>query len=143
MLQRLDVLQCHSLLLLTVDGWILFAARFFRLFSYGCLGVSLYLYLIARDLDEFDVGVLFSFTLMGDLVVTFILTTSADAWGRRRTLIVGGLLKLFAGVAFAFTGNIFVLVLAGTLGVITPTGAIDIIVSGGALPYRGGLMLRW
>lgn len=89
----------------------------------------MYLYLIARDLDEFDVGVLFTFTLIGDLVVTFILTTSADAWGRRRTLIVGGLLKLFAGVAFAFTGNIFVLVLAGTLGVITPTGAIDVIVS--------------
>src|SRR5262249_15324132 len=42
--------------------------------------------------------------------------------GRRRMLIVGAILMAGAGLAFAFTHHVLFLVLAGTIGVISPSG---------------------
>ena len=107
---------------LTRDGLLLFATRFIRLFSYGFLSVGLLLYLTSLGYTQLQIGALFTGTLVGDLVITFYLTTTADSWGRKNTLIVGALLKIFAGVIFALTDNFLLLLAAGTLGVISPTG---------------------
>ena len=107
---------------LTRDGYVLFATRFVRLFSYGFLSVGLLLYLTSLGYSQMQIGALFTGTLVGDLLITFYLTTTADSWGRKNTLIVGAILKIFAGVVFSLTDNFFLLLLAGTLGVISPTG---------------------
>ena len=107
---------------LTRDGVLLFGTRFIRLFSYGFLSVGLLLYLTSLGYSQLQIGALFTGTLVGDLLITFYLTTTADSWGRKNTLIVGALLKIFAGVIFALTDNFLLLLAAGTLGVISPTG---------------------
>jgi MFS family permease len=107
---------------LTGDGWLLFLTRFLRLFAYGSLSVVLVFYLVSLGLTESQTGLLLSLTLAGDVVVSLFLTTRADRIGRRRMLIVGALLMAGAGVAFASTGNFFLLVVAGTIGVISPSG---------------------
>lgn len=104
------------------DGYILFVTRFVRLFSYGFISVALFLYLVEVGLQQMDIGILFTLTLIGDLLVSFLLTTKADSFGRRKTLIIGALLKLGAGVTFAYTNNFYLLLLSATIGVITPTG---------------------
>jgi MFS family permease len=96
--------------------------RFTRLFAYGSLSVILVLYLVALGLNESQTGLLLSLTLAGDVVVSLFLTTWADRIGRRRMLVVGAALMAGAGVAFACTHNFFFLVLAGTIGVISPSG---------------------
>src|SRR4029077_13761041 len=50
------------------------------------------------------------------------LTTRADRIGRRRMLIAGAILMAAAGLAFASTRNFFFLIIAGTIGVISPSG---------------------
>lgn len=107
---------------LQADGGILFLTRFFRMFSYGALSVVLYLYLRELDFSEIEIGILFTGTLLGDLLITFLLTTMADDFGRQKTLIVGGLLKLFAGICFSFFTSFAPLLIAGIVGVVTPTG---------------------
>ena len=107
---------------LDADGRLLFATRFVRLFAYGALSVVLVLYLVGLGLTEFDTGLLLTSTLLGDTVVSLYLTTRADRIGRRRMLIVGACLMAAAGIAFAFTRQMWMLVLAGTLGVISPSG---------------------
>src|SRR6202158_5010639 len=107
---------------LTRDGWLLFFTRFMRLFAYGSLSVVLVFYLIAVGLSEFQVGILLTLTLAGDVVVSLYLTTRADRIGRRRMLIVGAILMAAAGVAFACTHNLVLLIIAGTIGVISPSG---------------------
>jgi len=107
---------------LTVDGWLLFLTRFFRLFAYGSLSVVLVFYLVSLGLTESQTGLLLSLTLAGDVVVSLFLTTRADRIGRRRMLIVGALLMAGAGLAFAGTHNFLLLVVAGTIGVISPSG---------------------
>jgi len=107
---------------LTRDGWLLFLTRFVRLFAYGSLSVVLVFYLIGLGLSESQTGLLLTLTLAGDTVVSLYLTTRADRIGRRRMLFVGAILMAAAGLAFAFTRNFLLLILAGTIGVISPSG---------------------
>src|SRR5712691_5503189 len=107
---------------LTRDGWLLFATRFVRLFAYGSLSVVLVFYLLGIGLSEPQTGLLLTLTLVGDTVVSLVLTTRADRIGRRRMLLVGAVLMTAAGLVFASTTTLWVLILAGTVGVISPSG---------------------
>ena len=107
---------------LDADGRLLFATRFVRLFAYGGLSVVLVLYLVGLGLGEADTGVLLTATLLGDTLVSLYLTTQADRVGRRRMLLIGTALMVAAGLAFAFTRQMWLLVVAGTIGVISPSG---------------------
>jgi MFS family permease len=104
------------------DGLLLFVTRFIRLFAYGALSVVLVLYLVGLGLSEADTGILLTATLLGDTLISLVLTTQADRIGRRRMLTIGALLMTAAGVAFAFTHDMWLLVVAGTIGVISPSG---------------------
>jgi MFS family permease len=104
------------------DGRLLFAMRTVRMFAYGFLAVVLVLYLAAAGLDPLAIGLVLTLTLIGDTIISLWLTTNADRFGRRRTLIVGSALMIVAGIAFAFTSWVPLLILAGAIGVISPTG---------------------
>jgi MFS family permease len=113
----------------TRDAWLLFAARAVRMSGYGAIGVVLVLYLSALGLEPGAIGVLLTLTLVGDTLISLWLTTHADRIGRRRTLVIGALLMAAAGVVFAVGGSIggpasfAILLLAATIGVISPSGA--------------------
>ncbi len=107
---------------LTRDGYLLFVTRFLRLFAYGSLSVVLVFYLIGLGLNASQTGFLLTLTLVGDTVISLYLTTRADRVGRRRMLIVGAILMAAAGLAFACTHNLVLLIIAGTIGVISPSG---------------------
>jgi MFS family permease len=107
---------------LSPDARLLFATRFIRLFAYGALSVVLVLYLVGLGLSESDTGLLLTATLLGDTLVSLYLTTQADRLGRRRMLIAGAALMAAAGIAFAFTRQMWLLVVAGTIGVVSPSG---------------------
>jgi len=101
---------------------LLFSTRIIRLFCYGFLSVVLALYLAQVGLSEKTIGLLFTLTLAGDAGVTLWLTTSADRFGRRRTLIIGALLMAGAGLVFILTRNPLLLMAAAIIGVISPSG---------------------
>ena len=102
------------------DIRILFSTRIIRLFCYGFLSVVLALYLSETGLTETQIGLLFTLTLAGDAVITLWLTTSADRFGRKRTLMLGALLMAGAGIIFVATQEYIVLICAAILGVISP-----------------------
>src|SRR5512133_3827068 len=105
-----------------LDITLLFSTRIIRLFCYGFLSVILALYLAETGLTEKQIGLLFTFTLAGDAVISLWLTTSADRFGRKRTLILGALLMAGAGVAFVLARNLILLIIAAVIGVISPSG---------------------
>ena len=111
-----------TLKVLSRDGWLLFVTRFTRLFAYGSLSVILVFYLIGLGLTSAQAGLVLTLTLVGDVVVSLYLTTRADRIGRRQMLIAGSILMAAAGLAFACTSNLIFLILAGTIGVISPSG---------------------
>ncbi len=104
------------------DGRMLFATRLARLFGYGFVSVILVFYLKAVKLSDAEIGWLFALTLVGDIGVSLWLTTTADRFGRRRTLVISALLMVGAGVVFALTKNFVLLLAAATVGVISLSG---------------------
>jgi len=102
--------------------FFLFTTRILRLFGYGFLSVVLALYLSKSGFTDALMGILFSLTLVGDAGISLLLTTTADRFGRKKTLIIGALLMMAAGLVFILTSNPLLLILAAIIGVISPSG---------------------
>jgi MFS family permease len=111
-----------SLTNLSTDGYILFGTRLVRMFAYGFLSVVLVLYLAQLGLSESLIGLLLSLALAGDAAISLWMTTSADRFGRRRVLMIGAGLMLFAALLFALTDRVVLLLVAAIIGVISPSG---------------------
>ena len=92
------------------------------MFAYGMLAVILALYLERIGLNKGAIGVLFAFTMLGDTLMSLFLTTRADRFGRKKTLVIGAFLMLGASVVFALTSWVWLLVIAATVGVLSPSG---------------------
>jgi MFS family permease len=118
----LNLPETHALRALTRDGRLLFTTRIARLFAYGFLSVALALYLAELGLSERQIGALFTATLIGDAVISLGIASVADRIGRRRMLIVGAGLMVFAGVMFALTRHPALLTVAAIIGTISPSG---------------------
>jgi MFS family permease len=108
--------------IITTDDFILFGTRVARMFAYGLLSVVLVLYLSELGFNEVVIGGLLSLTLIGDSVISLTMTTTADRFGRRRMLVFGASLMLFAGTLFAFTTSLPLLLIAAIVGVVSPSG---------------------
>jgi MFS family permease len=104
------------------DGYLLFATRIARLFAYGFLSVVLALFLSQAGFSTPQIGLLLTLTLLGDTLISLWITTHADRIGRKRMLLLGAGLMFLAGIVFALTRNYVFLVLAATIGVISPSG---------------------
>jgi MFS family permease len=102
--------------------WLLFYTRSLRLFAYGFLSVILVLYLVEVGLSEQEIGLLLTMTLLGDTGISLWISTRADRIGRKPMLIAGAALMLLGGLVFAVTSNFLLLLLAATIGVVSPSG---------------------
>jgi MFS family permease len=85
------------------------------------LSVILDLYLDAIGLGTTVIAWIFTAVLTGGAVVTILITTAADTFGRKQVLILGALLMALAGCVFALTRNPLVLTLAAVFGTISPS----------------------
>jgi len=104
------------------DRALVFATRAVRMFGYGLVSVVLVLYLAAIGLSGAAIGIVLTLTLLGDAAVSLWLTTHADRVGRRRVLLAGALLMVAAAAGFAASTWLPVIVVAATVGVISPSG---------------------
>lgn len=92
------------------------------MFAYGLASVVLVLHLSASGFGEARIGLLLTLALLGDTALSLVLTTRADRFGRRRMLVASAALMVVAGAAFATTDSFLLLVLAATVGVVSPSG---------------------
>jgi MFS family permease len=115
----------------SMDFSLLFLTRILRMFSYGAITVVFMIDLLYRfqildgftpDTSALYVNILLGGILVGEFFTSLWLTTNADRVGRQRTLLIGSALKVGAGLVFATSDRLGVLLLAGILGVISPNG---------------------
>lgn len=102
------------------DVKLLCAQRFVRLFAYGSSTLILASYLSALHISDDRIGLFMTLTLVGDMVISFLLTLFADAMGRKAVLALGSILMTGSGVTFGLFGNYWILLGAAVLGVISP-----------------------
>jgi MFS family permease len=104
------------------DTKLLCVQRFVRLFAYGSSFLILVDFLSHKDFSDAQIGLFMSFTMFGDVVISFILTQITDQVGRRRILVLGAGLMTASGLAFALVKNYWLLLFASVIGVISPSG---------------------
>lgn len=102
------------------DTKVLCLQRLVRLFAYGGSTLILVLFLSSLGNSDEKIGLFMTLTLLGDVVISLILTVIADRIGRRRMLGLGSLLMALSGIIFATCTNFWVLVAASVVGVISP-----------------------
>jgi len=121
LLRRLATeLGVFSILHSSRDTKLLCLQRFIRLFAYGTSTLILALYLSSLGFSDARIGLFMTLTLLGDVLISFLLTLVADGLGRRNILILGAFLMVASGAVFAVSGNYWVLLAASILGVISP-----------------------
>jgi hypothetical protein len=92
------------LLSLPANGAVLFVTRCIRLFAYGAFGFCLALYLQQLGLSDTEIGTVFSMTLLGHVVFSWLITRYADhGLGRKRSLVVSSLFMALAGTPARFS----------------------------------------
>lgn len=104
------------------DTKILCLQRAVRLFAYGASFLILAHFLSGLDISDDRVGLFMTLTLLGDTLVSTLLTAITDKVGRRRVLAAGALLMTASGLVFCLSDNYWILVLASVVGVISPSG---------------------
>ena len=115
-----EELGVYSILRSSRDTKLLCLQRFTRLFAYGASTLILALYLSSLGSSDARIGLFMTLTLLGDVVISFLLTLVADGLGRRRILALGAALMSASGLVFAVSGNYWILVAASIFGVISP-----------------------
>ncbi|GAX78616.1 hypothetical protein CEUSTIGMA_g6055.t1 [Chlamydomonas eustigma] len=106
------------------DAVLLFCARCIRMFAFGSTGVILALYLREVGLSDQQMGLLLYMTLVGDALISLVVTVCADDFGRRKTMLLGCLLKLLGAIILAYVHGpqFWLLAFGATVGVISPSG---------------------
>lgn len=84
--------------------------------------IILALHLARRGISAGEMGLLFTLALLTDAALTLVLSTRADKWGRRRTLVLSGFLMTLSGVMLVVGESWWVVLLGITIGVISPGG---------------------
>jgi MFS family permease len=83
----------------------------------------LVLYLAELKYTDREIGAIFTFTLFGDSIISLLLTTHADKYGRRNCLIAGSAVAVVTSILFITqASHVTILLLSATLGVISPSG---------------------
>lgn len=104
------------------DVYIIIFTRYIRLFAYGVVALILALFFQEQGFSDEQIGMFMTLTLLGDVIVSLLLTLVADNLGRRRTLFLGAVSMAISGAVFASTSNYVALLVAAIIGVISPSG---------------------
>jgi predicted MFS family arabinose efflux permease len=120
LVKALEELGLVSLWSSTLDVKLLCTQRFVRLFAYGGSTLILVAYLEQLEVSKQKIGLFMTLTLIGDTVISLVLTLFADGLGRKSILALGAGLMAMSGVVFALSGNYWVLLVAAIVGVISP-----------------------
>jgi MFS family permease len=91
--------------------------------AYGTNSLILALFFSALKFSDFYIGLFMTLTLLGDVLLSLLLTLVADRVGRRRVLFLGSFLMVLSGAVFALCENFWILLIAAVFGVISATGS--------------------
>jgi MFS family permease len=118
-----DFLGITSLNSIGRDAYIIITLRSLRMFTAGIPSLILALFFASLDFPDSRIGVFMTLTLLGDVMLSLLLTLVADKLGRRRILFMGSIMMAGSGVVFALSESFWILLIAAVFGIISVTGA--------------------
>lgn len=104
------------------DLIILFVAKSLRTFGFGYVSVAIALYLAAQGFSSWQIGGIFSATLIEDAIFTALVSAIAYKFGVRNLLMIAPGFIVFAGALLALSNNFWLLAIGAVMGIISPAG---------------------
>lgn len=104
------------------DLGILFFVRFIRAIAFGFAAVLVGIYLQARHVDPFQIGLIIAVGFAAAAIAGLLAANAQAAIGRRRTLAATGVLMLVSGLLFAFGDSFWFFTLAALTGMLGVAG---------------------
>lgn len=105
------------------DGKLILSARISRTFAYGFLSIIIGIYLKLNGFSEIQIGLVLSATLVNSVIFTLLASFYADRIGRKKILIIYGILMGVSGAIFFATNSFVALIIAALIGTINVTGS--------------------
>jgi MFS family permease len=118
-----DFLGITSLNSVGRDAYIIITLRSLRMFTAGIPSLILALFFASLNFPDSRIGIFMTLTLLGDVMLSLLLTLVADKLGRRRILFMGSVMMAGSGVVFALSESFWILLIAAVFGIISVTGA--------------------
>lgn len=85
------------------DFFLLFLTKALRMASYGMIAIVMIKNLQLKNFTGEEIGTIQFAVILGDIIISFLLTRSADKFGRKNTLIIGAILKIVTGIMYAYS----------------------------------------
>lgn len=114
--------ELETLRSLSPDGRLILLSRALRLFAFGALSVILVLYFSSLGWSQTRIGQILALTMLGDALITLVVTLHADRLGRVRMLQAGALLMVLVGVVLPLTENPWIVAPIAFFGAISLNG---------------------
>jgi len=106
---------------LNTDARLILAAKTIRTLGYGLLSVALGSYLEESGVTPRMAGLILTAALLGSAILTLILASRADSFGRKRTLELSTGLMVLSGLVFAAAPGPWGLFAAALTGTVSAT----------------------
>ncbi|ODQ46894.1 hypothetical protein PICMEDRAFT_52853 [Pichia membranifaciens NRRL Y-2026] len=107
----------------SADIRLLWFSVFIRMISFGLTNQVLASYLKELGISEVRIGMFMSMTMVGDSIISYVLTWNANKIGNRFIMLLGSALMILAsGIFSTGTSNFGYLLFAAIVGVISPSG---------------------
>ena len=123
--QALDEVGLTSVIKSPFDVKLLCIQRFVRMFAFGSAALVLALYLEELGYADQSIGLFMTLTMLGDVLISLLLTLFADGLGRKNVLVAGSLLVVLSGIVFATTSSYWALLAAAIVGVVSPRYVLE------------------
>jgi MFS family permease len=105
------------------DAYIIISLRCLRMFTASIPSLILALFFASLKFPDTRIGIFMTMTLLGDVILSLLLTLIADKLGRRCILFIGSMMMSCSGVVFAISENFWILLIAAVFGIISVSGA--------------------
>jgi MFS family permease len=71
--------------------------------SYGMIAIVMIKNLELKNFTGEEIGIIQFAVILGDIIISILLTTKADRFGRKNTLMIGAFLKILTGIMYAYS----------------------------------------
>jgi len=104
------------------DLGILFFVRFIRAIGFGFTAVLAGIYLQARHIEPFEIGIVIAVGFAAAAITGLLAANAQARFGRRQTLAVTGALMLACGLVLSFATSYWLFILAALTGMLGVAG---------------------
>jgi len=104
------------------DAQIILICKSLRMFTFGFSGVIFVIFLQQLNLTASEIGLVLTYSMLGDFFIGIAISSKADLFGRKKFLSFSSMLSMFTMLIFISRPKTWVLMISAWFGMISTSG---------------------